>query len=198
MNPNKNNRPLVIALVIFIIILLIAIIFLLMRKPVSAPTYGNNNDVPVVINQQNNNPVVATLPVTGPKYEDSPESKVVKEESPAYITAFEKRTDGYWYASVDYLQIVQGQGLKNESAQIRTFRVSSNVKIYQFDKMLNESGTYFTFDQYKNFLTKENGHYINRVMTSGGPGTPNGYYDIFIENGQIVTMDEFYDHEVNG
>ena len=109
MNPNSNKRGLVTGLVILVIILMGVIAFLLLRKPATNPSVdgGFNSDGLHQSNQNSQTPATTnsqTVLVT--KYEDTPESKVVKEESPAYLVAFEKRSDGYYYLSFDYVRLL--------------------------------------------------------------------------------------------
>jgi hypothetical protein len=164
------------------------------------PTTSTNN-YPV----QNNptptqtNPTAPTQPPSF-NYSDTEESKVVSEESGALLVGFEKKSDGYWYLSFDYLRYIEGQGTVNENPKIRTFRADANLKIYQENNRLNNPNNYKTIDQYLPLLIRDGDHYINSqgLSCESECGTPDGHYIVNIRNGKVITLDELFVGEVQG
>jgi hypothetical protein len=200
MNPNKSNRPLIVSLVVFVIVLLIVIIFLLLRKPTDVSFIENNETVPVVMNQQDDSkPVVkstvtTSLPATQ-KYEDTPESKVVSEQSPTYLVGIEKRSDGYYYASLDYVRFDSSKpgpmAVINDNSKIRTFRVSPNVKIgYEFTNQVPQTGDkFYQLNDYVNLIQKQGNRYVNPTVQNSS-FKHNGLYEVVIQNGMVVGLYE--------
>lgn len=201
MNPNKSNRPLIVSLVVFVIVLLVVIIFLLMRKPAEVSVIENNETVPVLMNQQDDSkPVIQSTVTNSPsaiqKYEDTPESKVVSEQSPTYLVGIEKKSDGHYYFSLDYVRFDLNKSgpiaPTNDNPKIRVFRVSPNVKIgYDFTSHIPQADDkFYQLTSYINIVQKQGAYYINPTVQQDSSFKHNGLYDVVIQNGMIVGLYE--------
>lgn len=199
MNPNQNKRPLVVVLVVLIVALLVIVIFLLISKQTPVPISDNKGgddglltNVSDVRNQTPTLPVPThTQPISIPKYEDTPESKVISENSLTYLTGFEKRADGYYYFTLDYVTYNQNSGFVNSNPKLRTFKVNNYLRVG-----LNGDGEPdVSLVEYLTYLQKQNGIY-QRTTTVQGFGPNNGVYHVSIQNGLIINFSEPSDEQV--
>lgn len=196
---NQNNKPLIIGFTIIIVALVIIIALLVFKNSEPSVDYALA-DAPSLNGQvvTPSKPAASANTQTGSSitiYETTAESKIVKQELTAYITGFEKRSDGYYYISLKTVQInPQISGSQPlATPKMQTFRAGSMLKVYQVGNRLYNPSTYVNFEGYKNSLIKQGDYYVNPAWQDGGGSKATGHYEIFIENGQITSMDEFSD-----
>lgn len=127
-------------------------------------------------------------------YNKTAESKVVSEQSPALITAFEKKCDGNYYLTFDYLG--PGQGFPesgnpgssyytNTNLKLRTFKVDPNLKV----KLINN--TEVPIVEYITSLKKVNGITFNQSNAYYGI-SGQAVFQITVKNGILVSLNETY------
>lgn len=207
---NRNKISLIIIIFLLLILGMVIIFYQTKKESNNAITdnsyenstidlkeFDNNptNKDNVIINNNLSNPQTTPTQTTSVKYSDTPESKVLSEESPAYLTGFEKRSDGYYYLSFDYVQFGAGEGFVNENTKIRTFRTDPQMKVSQVD--IDNSAELKTFSDYQFLLKKEGSHFVNPGL-GGGRVPPNGYYYVTIKNGYVTDLRELSNQESDG
>lgn len=189
MNPNPNKRPLIIGLVILVVILLAIISLTMMRKQTVAPLLDQSGFTSDGFNQQNppaqtptNTPTSSAL-----KYEDTPESKVSYEKSDAYISKYEKKSDGYVYITFDYITYDDTEGVPrvvNNNPALRTFKTNRSLSV-----SLKDSDVTVPLEEYLGYIQNYNGKYF-RVNIAYGIDGGSDRYGIIIKDGLVVTMNE--------
>jgi len=131
-------------------------------------------------------------------YTETAESKVVSEQSPALITGFEKRCDGNYYFTFDYLgpgygtmnDIENGNGsyYTNTNPKLRTFKVDPNLKV----KLTNNDidmpiASYIdTFHKFNNTIFNQSNAYISNADAG------IFVFNITITNGIVTSLNEAY------
>lgn len=199
-NKSKLNTTL---LVIIIILLIIGLGYFFLNN-----SKQENQDSIIntpIQNNQNTTGQTATNqePVCNIAYNTTSESKVVSENSPALITGFEKKCDGNYYVTFDYLGPGQGDPTSgdggsfytNTNFKLRTFKIDPNLKVKLTDH------TEVSFVSYINSLQKEssvrmgpsfnqNNAYIRTGLTE--PGIASSVHSLVVKNGIVISMNEVY------
>jgi hypothetical protein len=187
-----------VGLLVIIIILIGVIIFLLQRplKKIAVTEPVVDNSETIVTNnskstEEKNSP---TQCVTG--YEQTTESKVVLEESPVLITKVEKKCDGYYYATVDYLgpregDPVSGNGsfYTNKNLALRTFKVSQSTAVIA---LVNDYNEKVLFAEYNKQLTSRSYNLFGRTGVLMRQGASSPVYNIKVQNGEVISLQEVY------
>ncbi len=129
-------------------------------------------------------------------YAATPESIVVSEMSAALITGIEKKCDGNYYVTVDYLVAKTGKpgaGIEsyysNANLDTRTFRLSQGFTVAlvgNAPRLTTPIGEYLPQIQ-KHTLDQA---LFGRTVTYSRPGAPTSVYNLKIQNGSIAGMDE--------
>lgn len=190
---NKNNKILLIIIAILVVVILV---LLLSRMP--------KGKTPVTQIQAEQNIEVANdklMPVTTTAacvdtYKSTEESKVSFEESDALITNIDKRCDGAYYITVDYLSPGNDNPdddigfYDNTNFKLRTFKVAQNFDV----KMIY--GDYFEKKnsyQYLATLQKyPHGATFGRDAVYWRYGAFSNVYKLKIQNGVVIAFDEVY------
>jgi hypothetical protein len=163
----------------------------------SAPQVPSNNveNVPSVspsASDQDSQQTSNEEPICNVGYDKTDESKVVSENSYTLITGFEKKCDGNYYFTFDYLSIKQGEpeeggGFTNTNSKLRTFKMDPSLKV----KLTNNSN--ISLKEYIATLEKSNTAIFNQsnvYMRNDPAGQPVFY--ITIQDGVVNLMNEVY------
>ena len=153
----------------------------------------NDSDNPPYLN-------LASLKIQSPVvdcntgYEKTAESKIISEESPVLITGFEKKCDGYYYFTFDYLGPGQGTPesgnpgssyYTNTSFKLRTLKMDQNLKVKLTDN------TEVSLISYGASLKKAVGKVFNQDNAYYGlSGQP--VFQMIIKDGLVIQMNENY------
>jgi hypothetical protein len=126
-------------------------------------------------------------------YDKTTESKVVSEESSTLITGFEKKCDGNYYLTFDYigqnvdnLESGVGDPYKNESTKLRTYKVDSTLQVG-----LAGMDEEVPLAEYLGSLTKSDTSIYgqkNAYVNEGAEG--QAVFHVVIEKGIVVSMSE--------
>lgn len=152
----------------------------------------------VLVNQepQNNPSNQVQVPTCNTGYEKTVESRVISEESPALITKVEKKCDGNYYVTVDYLgpssgdpESGNGSYYTNTNLKLRTFRVDGSARVVALTNDYNEVKT---FKEYYPTLSSVNYEIFGVKNVLMRNGASSSVYNLKIQNGQIISFDEVY------
>jgi hypothetical protein len=196
----KNNKGFWVVIILLIIIVLVLIIGnnINWGKPkVVLPLASEEEILHLQENQNNPQQDLVENPVCNIGYKLTDESKVLSETSPALITSFEKKCDGNYYFTFDYLAI-GGNNLNsggylytNDNTKLREFKIDSNLKVRltnntevplsSFASSLEKAG-YTIYNQ--------NNAYIRKGPID--PGIPSPLFTIVVKNGIVISMTEEY------
>jgi hypothetical protein len=157
-------------------------------KPLQNVTCACESNKCITISKDNTN----QEPVCNTGYDKTNESKVVSEQSSALITGFEKKCDGNYYITFDYLgpsegdpESGNGSYYTNTNLKLRTFKIDSNINVKLTDS------TEVAFKTYISSLKKVSSSIFNQNNVYNGlSGQP--VFKINIENGIVNSMNEVY------
>ncbi len=191
-NKSKLNTVLLVILIILLVAGLVYLFFNNLKQK-------ENNLVNNIPQESQNNPQQELVenPVCNIGYDLTDESKVLSETSPTLITSFEKKCDGNYYFTFDYLAVggnninSGGYLYTNDNTKLRQFKMDSNLKV----KLVNN--TEVSLSSFASSVVKtgfavynQNNVYIRRGLTD--PGIASPLFTIVVKNGIVVSMTEEY------
>lgn len=170
-----------------VIITIVFVIFSLLGLSIGVWYFSSKNTQPLKFTE------IATS-TCNVEYDQTIESRVVLEKSPTLITGFEKKCDGYYYFTFDYLEPGQGNPESdsgsyylNNDPKLRTFRMTKNLKV----KLTDQTEIYL--EAYVAILKKSDQTIFNQnnlYLRDAPDGQP--VFFINIQNGLVVLMNEVY------
>lgn len=150
--------------------------------------------VQAVITTNEGETISIDAPACVVNYSATEESQVVSEQSPALITGFEQKCDGYHYVTLDYLGPAEGNPesgngsyFTNTNTRLRTFRVDSSSSV-----IVGATGAVLSWSEYQNSLEKIGERIFNQTAAYRHPEAASPVYIIQVESGKVVSLREVY------
>lgn len=143
------------------------------------------------------------VPVCNIGYEKTYESKVLSEESPAIITNVEKKCDGNYYVTVDYLSVVKENeetgepgGYENTNLKLRTFKVADNfpVNLVNFSSSGSDPEKDMPIYEYLSKIKEQkySSPIFGRNSIYVRPSSTAPLFNLKVKNGIIVSLNEIF------
>ncbi len=184
-----NKKDIIIGVLLAVIAVLI-ILFLLRSR--SVPDIIQN----VETSDNNANPIADNSSPCATGYENTPESKTAFEESAVMITKIEKKCDGAYYLTVDYLSPGNDNPddtigfYQNTNMQLRTFKVATHFDVAMAYSDFND---FMEINSYLPTLKPYTGGFVfGRTGQLGRSGAPSVVYNMEVKNGEIIVLNEVY------
>ena len=218
--PIEQNKKLSVTTILLIIIVLILAFFVFSKffknKTIQTVPVDNSNQVAqeennnitnTNSNTDNNAPidqvaqdqiipsqdVVEGNPICDTGYDSMPESKIIFEQSETLITSFEKKCDGNYYLTFDYITARQSDPvlgdnlyLSNTNSNLRTYKIAPTLQV----QLAGDLGE-IPIDAYIMSLSKSSVPILNQknvYIREASEG--QAIFSVKVQNGIVVFIEE--------